>query len=100
MQLFQVKSPDGELIMNAPLETIQKVWRVNSHVIMHLLRYTARLDQEYVIHFAAEINGWPKSLCIQRLPLEIPAQSAKVERLQAEAQATTETEFGRLLCDD
>lgn len=72
MQLFQVKSPSGELIMNAPLETITKVWRINSLVTAHILRHTVKLDAEYVICFAAEHGGWPKTLHVSRLPLEIP----------------------------
>lgn len=119
MQLFQVKAPSGDLIMNAPLEVIQRVWRINSHVLATVLKHTAKLDSEYVVHFAAEKDGWPKSIHIQRLPMEIPAPPAPLpqmiaqqhERLRNEVQRvweeqlppemrTTETEFGKLLSDE
>jgi hypothetical protein len=121
MQLFQVKDPNGNLIMNAPLEVIQRIWRINSHVLATVLKHTAKLDSEYVVHFAAEKDGWPKSLHIQRLPMEIPSvpdvpfgkrlldMNTVEQRLAAAEKAwlgqlpenmTSETEFGELLSDE
>ena len=127
MQLFQVKDANGNLIMNAPLETIQRVWHIDTQVAVHILRYTTKLDKEYIISFApngsAVRMGWPPALHIQRLPLEIPSraltatevmqmqQQSDIERKRDAALAawneqipenmrTTETDLGRLLCDE
>jgi hypothetical protein len=127
MQLFQVKSPSGELIMNAPLETIQRVWHVDTQIATHILRHTIRLDQEYILGFApngaAVRMGWPARLHIQRLPLEIPsvpdipfgqrlidsnAPTRVQQRLDGAVAAWNdqikqheqETDLGRLLCDE
>lgn len=78
MQLYQVTDREGDLIMNAPIETIAKVFAINSVALSHIISHTQRLGHTYWLH-RVQTNGWPETLLIERLPLEVPLSACAVE---------------------
>jgi hypothetical protein len=72
MQLFNVKDPKGQFIMNAPIETIRWVFKIPVETMVRVLNETQRLGSHSELHFRSPAAGkWPV-LLVERLPLEIP----------------------------
>ena len=72
MQLFNVKTPSGAFIMNAPMETIRWVFKVPIETMVKVLNETQRLGQRSEVRCLA--RGKWEVIMIERLPLEIPDQ--------------------------
>jgi hypothetical protein len=73
MQLYQVTTREGALIMNAPIEIITKIFSINSVAESHIIRHTQTLGRQYWYYRpGAEDTWWPDTLVIERLPLDIP----------------------------
>lgn len=102
MQLFQVKDAKGELVMNAPLETLRWVLKLHKAAEMRLLTETVNLENECHLHFQRfpACGRWDK-LTISRLPLEIPAPTSDdlTARRTERAASMAQTTLGELLCD-
>lgn len=75
MQLYQVTDHGGELIMRAPMATISKCFVLDPLILTHILKATRKLGFEYWVHRVHPQDGWPATLRISRLPLEIPHPS-------------------------
>lgn len=90
MQLFQVKEPNGTLVMNAPLEAIRWILKLPKSAEQRLLTETVDLNKVCQLHF----NRYPacgrwNELHLSRLPLEIPFVD----------QPRPTNPLGDLLCD-
>jgi hypothetical protein len=75
MQLFNVKTPAGGFVMNAPMETIRWVYKIPIETMVRVLNDTQRLGAQSELHFRVPIGG-QMSVLIERLPLEIPRPPA------------------------
>ena len=116
MQLFQVKDEKGNLIMNAPLEVVRWVFGLPIETTVEILHATSDINKSFRAS-PAKHSRWSVIL-IERLPMEVPShevsermsrviedgKKAFMEQLppsmRPQAGGTTETELGRLLCDE
>lgn len=76
MQLFQVKSHSGSLIMNAPLETLRWLFKLPTETVAEILHKTPRLEDEIQLNFTH--RGKLCAVIVSRLPMEVPHAEAGV----------------------
>lgn len=74
MQLFQVVTRSGGLVMTAPLETVAWVLRLRRPIVHRLVAATADLDSHFELPNVPIFNR-TMTLLIKRLPLEVPHDS-------------------------
>lgn len=67
-QMYKVEDDERKLIMIAPLETIQRIWRLENPAIARIAAETAELRGVCTLHTRHEKWG---EVFVQRLPLEL-----------------------------